>query len=101
MWRSGKLPPEILSPYGVPASTDERETVVRIEGTGWRHAGNVLVSLGGVSCPVIYSGPSPLFPGQDYLAFALPTALTQRGPLSLIVETAGQRSNAAVVTVRD
>ena len=101
MWRFGKYPPEILSPYGVPASRDGYPTVILIQGTGWRHASDVRATLGGVACPVLYAGSSNIFLGQDSLAIELPLALTQRGPLDLVVEAAGQRSNTARVWVRD
>jgi uncharacterized protein (TIGR03437 family) len=106
LWRSGKLAPRVLDGEGVPASTEGAPTVLAIQGTGWRNAGNdIRVTLGGVACAVLASGPSAVFggesAGQDQAAIEIPVALTQRGPLDLVIEAAGQRSNIARVCVRD
>lgn len=103
VWRSGRRAPEPLTLAGVPASTHDAPTQIAIEGTGWRHAppASIRATIGGEPCKVTYAGPSGFrFAGQDAITIELPLALTQRGPLDLVVEAAGQRSNTARVSVR-
>ncbi|MBI1765129.1 MAG: IPT/TIG domain-containing protein [Acidobacteria bacterium] len=72
-----------------------RETLVLINGSGWRFAANVSVRLNGTPCKVVKVGPSGLFPGQDELAFLVPPILANYGPVDVVVTVAGREANYA------
>ena len=103
LWRQGSEMPQPLTEAGIPAST-ERETVrLSLEGTGWRNAplSTLRATLGDTKCPIVYAGASVYGqPGQDTLVIEIPPTLGERGPLPLVIEAAGQQSNAGRVVVR-
>lgn len=105
LYQHGKgAAPAPVTYLGVPAPTADTFTRVSVQGTGWRHAlpGELRATLGGHPCEIVQAGPTSLgFAGQDALTIEIPLALTARGPLDLVIEAAGQKSNVARVCVRD
>lgn len=105
LYQHGKgASPAPVTYLGVPAPTADTFTRVSVQGTGWRHAlpGELRATLGGHPCEIVQAGPTSLgFAGQDSLTIELPLALTARGPLDLVIEAAGLKSNVARVCVRD
>lgn len=105
LYQHGKgASPAPVTYLGVPAPTADTFTRISVQGTGWRHAlpGELRATLGGHPCEIVQAGPTSLgFAGQDALTIEIPLALTARGPLDLVIEAAGQKSNVARVCVRD
>ena len=85
------LPPLTGDP--LPVATN-RDTVVVLNGSGWRFATNVSVRLNGTPCRVQSFGPGP-FTGQDVLTFLIPPLLADIGPVDLVISVAGRESNYA------
>jgi uncharacterized protein (TIGR03437 family) len=72
-----------------------RDTLVIVNGSGWRYAANVSVRLNGIPCKVIKVEPYSLLPGVDQVVFLVPPILANYGPVDLVVSVAGRESNYA------
>ena len=103
LWRQGSGIPQLLTEAGIPASTERESVRLSLEGTGWRNAplDSLRATLGETKCPIVYAGASVYaWAGQDVLVIEIPATLRERGPLPLVIEAAGQQSNAGRVVVR-
>lgn len=72
-----------------------RDTLVIVNGSGWRYAANVSVRLNGIPCKVIKTEPYSLLPGVDQVVFLVPPSLANYGTVDLVVSVAGRESNYA------
>jgi len=78
----------------IPLS-DRVGTTVRLEGTGFRHAGPhaaIRATVDDVPVPVVSFGPTPA-PGRDQLTIQLPHSLRGRGETDLVMSVDGALSN--------
>ena len=72
-------------------------------GTGIRGRstlGNVSVTIGKVSIPALYAGPTPKFAGLDQVNVPLPLSLRGSGLSSVVVTVDGQASNAVMIDIQ-
>ena len=88
-WESSTVPIEL------PPGT---ESTIRLRATGLRNArpGDIQVTIGGVSAPVVSIG-SAGYPGMDDLVVQLPPRLRGRGSVDVICFASGAVSNVARV----
>jgi uncharacterized protein (TIGR03437 family) len=76
---------------------------VTLYGTGMRNRSSlaaVSVSIGGVSVPVSYAGPTPGFAGLDQVNVSLPLSLRGAGESNVVVTVDGQPSNAVTIHIQ-
>ena len=100
LWRQGAKPPQPLTDLGLPLSTPDEPVVMLLDGSGLRHATSIQVTLDGAPLTGIAWHPHPFLPGQDELSVRMPEGVTHRGPLELVAEAGGVKSNAVKVWVR-
>jgi uncharacterized protein (TIGR03437 family) len=78
-----------------PNAIDVSSGAVYLElfGTGIRNGSKVTVMIGNEVAGVAYVGPQSTYPGLDQVNALIPTDLTRRGRLSVVVTVDGQTSN--------
>lgn len=83
----------------------ETDTIILVLfGTGWRNRSlldNVKVTVGGISCPVIYAGTDGSERiGVDQANVLLPRSLAGRGLVDVVMSADGLTSNTLQVSIR-
>jgi len=72
-------------------------------GTGIRNRsslGNVLVTINGISVPVIYAGPQPTFAGLDQINVPLPLDLRGSGVANVVLKVDQHQANTVTVDIQ-
>jgi len=72
-------------------------------GTGIRNRsslGNVSVTIGSLTMPVLYAGSSPAFTGLDQVNILLPLTLRGSGLVNVVLVVDGQMSNAVTIDIQ-
>ena len=72
-------------------------------GTGIRNRSsldNVLVTINGISVPVLYAGPQPDFAGLDQINVQLPLTLRGSGVASIVLKVDQHQANTVTVAIR-
>jgi uncharacterized protein (TIGR03437 family) len=78
-------------------------TYLTLYGTGIRNRSSlakVAVTVGGISVPVLYAGPTPDFSGLDQVNVGLLLSLRGSGQTNVVVTVDGQVSNAVMVDIQ-
>lgn len=78
------------------------DVYLALYGTGIRNRpslADVVVTVDGVSLPVLYAGPQPRFPGLDQVNVRLPADLAGAGLVDVVVAVSGQTSNAVTIDI--
>jgi uncharacterized protein (TIGR03437 family) len=78
-------------------------TYLTLYGTGIRNRSslaNVAVTVGGISVPVLYAGPTPNFTGLDQVNVGLLLSLRGIGQTNVVVTVDGQVSNAVMIDIQ-
>jgi uncharacterized protein (TIGR03437 family) len=77
------------------------ETVLELYATGMDSvsAGDVKVTLGGVSGSVQYAGPQGSFTGLDQINVIIPASLEGRGSVSIALTAKGQSANTVNISI--
>jgi uncharacterized protein (TIGR03437 family) len=81
----------------------DTETYVTFYGTGIRGRSalsNVVVTINGVSVPVLYAGPTPGFAGLDQVNVMLMNALRGSGEANVVLSVDGRTSNAVSINIQ-
>jgi uncharacterized protein (TIGR03437 family) len=88
----------------VPIELSADATVyLSLYGTGIRHLSslsNVTCTIGGISVPVTYAGPQPVYAGLDQVNVQLLLSLRGLGDTDVVVTVDGRASNAVRVNLR-
>jgi uncharacterized protein (TIGR03437 family) len=73
-------------------------------GTGIRHYGSspddMLVTINGISVPVLYAGPQPSFAGLDQINVPLPLTLRGSGVTNVIIKVNQHQANTVTVDIQ-
>ncbi|HQR36323.1 MAG TPA: hypothetical protein PLK30_26600, partial [Blastocatellia bacterium] len=71
-------------------------------GTGFRNASlaNVAAKIGGVTCEVIYAGPTPGYVGLDQFNIRLERPLIGRGDVDVVVTVNGKVANTVRINIK-
>jgi uncharacterized protein (TIGR03437 family) len=72
-------------------------------GTGIRNRSslsNVIVTINGVSVPVLYAGPQPTYAGLDQVNVVLTLNLRGSGESNIVLSVDGQTANTVTVNIR-
>jgi uncharacterized protein (TIGR03437 family) len=89
---------------GTPIDLRADTTVyLTLYGTGIRNRSslaNVMVTINGVSVPVLYAGPQPDFAGLDQVNVELPFTLAGTGVANIVLVADRQTANTITVNVR-
>jgi uncharacterized protein (TIGR03437 family) len=88
----------------VPIDTGlDTPVFVSFFGTGIRNRSslsNVAVTINGISVPVLYAGPAPLFAGLDQVNVGLVLTLRGSGESKVILTVDGQASNIVTIGIQ-
>jgi uncharacterized protein (TIGR03437 family) len=93
----------IASNGAIDLSRDGDSVFCTLYGTGIRNRtslGNVSVSIGGLTVPVLYAGAQPSYDGFDQVNFQIPRALAGRGTLALTLAADSATSNSVTLTFK-
>jgi uncharacterized protein (TIGR03437 family) len=89
----------VALPISLGPSTEQ--AYLEMYGTGIRSAKSVTVTVGGVSVPVLYSGPAPGYAGEDQVNIGpLPRTLAGKLSVNIILVADGQMANSVTVTIQ-
>jgi uncharacterized protein (TIGR03437 family) len=72
-------------------------------GTGIRNRSsldNVLVTINGISVPVLFARPQPTFPGLDQINIPLPLALRGSGVAAVVIKVDQHQANTVTVDIQ-
>jgi uncharacterized protein (TIGR03437 family) len=86
----------------VQFSSPDEKIFLSLYGTGFRGRSSldgVVVTVNGISLPVLYAGPQPTYPGMDQLNVELPYSLRGLGEVVLKTLIDGQVANEISVLV--
>jgi uncharacterized protein (TIGR03437 family) len=90
----------VAAPISLASDTS---TYLTLYGTGIRGRSalaNVTVTVGTVSLPAQYAGPTPNFTGLDQVNVLLPVSLSGSGKVNVLVTVDGQASNAVTIDIQ-
>jgi uncharacterized protein (TIGR03437 family) len=89
---------------GVPIELGTDAPVyLTLYATGIRHRSsldNVLVTISGISVPVLYAGPQPGFAGLDQINVPLPLELRGSGPANIVLKVDQHQANTVGVDMQ-
>ena len=87
-------------PANLGASSDS--AVLLLFGTGLRNAavGTTSVTVGGVPCPVLFSGAQSQFPGLDQINVSLPHSLAGGGTVQVVVSAGAISANVVTIAIQ-
>ncbi len=89
--------PNVCRTVPIPISPNA-PTTIRLEGTGFRHAGAVSVIIDGIALPIESFGPMPSS-SRDQVIVKLPATLTGRGETDVYLIADGRLSNVARINL--
>ena len=83
-------------------SLDSGQVYLALYATGVRGsaASDVIVTIGGVSVPVLFAGPQPQFIGLDQVNVQLTQALRGRGTVEVRIAIGAVSSNSAIIAIQ-
>lgn len=85
-----------------PVDLSNGQVYLILYGTGIRHApaGQISISIGGVSATISSVGAQGTFSGLDQVKVLLPASLAGHGDVPLVLTAAGKQSNTARITFK-
>jgi uncharacterized protein (TIGR03437 family) len=90
-------------PLAITPSTPTQPAVLVLAASGIRNRSSlaaVKVTIGTLSLPIQYAGPSPEFPGLDQINVALPASLAGLGLVELALSVDGREANPLQIQIR-
>lgn len=88
-------------PLPINVAAKNSQFYLEMYGTGIRNAKNVTVTVGNMSVPILYSGKTPDYAGEDQVNIGpLPAALAGKGSVDIILTADGQAANTVNVTIQ-
>ena len=87
----------------IEVSNPQEQAFLLLYGTGLRgrsSLANVHVTIGGVSCEVLYAGPQGVYVGLDQLNIKLPRSLAGRQETDVVLMVDGQAANTVRVHLK-
>ncbi len=89
----------VSRPIDLSPATDQ--AYLSIYATGIHNAQNITATAGGLTVPVLYTGPQGSWPGLDQVNIGpLPRALAGRGRVNIVVAADGQTANPVAIAVK-
>ena len=83
----------------VPIDLSSGQVYLSLYGTGIGSAA-VTATIGGVNANVSYSGPQGVYPGLDQINLLIPSSLSGKGQVNVVLTAAGKPSNPVYIVIK-